>query len=126
MYRSVSTTSNRNQVVFCRCILFCKESFLSLVMRTQTLTVLPEYGFYEDHTTLVVILCTLQQWFPYQLFLFQCWGPCVILHWTIHTETCSHKRHTEGKTSRHTKFWYPCRTWVGWRCSSEDPYTPGL
>jgi hypothetical protein len=29
---------------------------------------------------LVVILCKLQQSFPYQLLLFQCWGPCGILH----------------------------------------------
>jgi hypothetical protein len=36
---------------------------------------------------LVVILCKLQQSFPYQLLLFQCWGPCGILHWTLHTET---------------------------------------
>jgi hypothetical protein len=36
---------------------------------------LPENGFHEDHTTLVVILCTLQQSFPYRLLLFQCWGP---------------------------------------------------
>ncbi len=48
----------------------------------------------------------LQQSFPYQLLLFQCWGPCVILHWTLNTETCSHKRHTEGKTPRHT--------WLAW------------
>ncbi len=80
----------------------------------------------SDHVTLVVILCTLQQSFPYQLLLFQCWGPCCILHWTIHTETWSHKRYTEGKTPKHSKFWYPCRDWLGWRCSSEDPYTPGL
>jgi hypothetical protein len=34
--------------------------------------------------------------------------------------------HTQGKTPRHVKFLYPCRDWFGWRCSSEDPYTPGL
>ncbi len=44
------------------------------------LSALPENGFYEDHVTLVVILFTLQQSFPYQLLIFQCWGPCDILH----------------------------------------------
>ncbi len=100
--------------------------FSSLTMETGFLSTLPENGFYEDHTTLVMILCTLKQSFPYQLLLSQCWGPCDILHLTIHTETCSRKRHTEGKTPRYVKFWYPCRDWLGLRWSSEDPYTPGL
>ncbi len=46
---------------------------------------LPENGFYEDHTMLIVILSTLWH------LLFQSW---------VH--------------------------WFGWRCSSDDPYTPGL
>ncbi len=54
---------------FCR--LPCESGFLPA---------LPENGFYEDHETLVVILCTLQQSFPYQLLLFQCLGPCGILN----------------------------------------------
>jgi hypothetical protein len=33
---------------------------------------------------------------------------------------------TQGKLWGHTKFWYPSRDWLGWRCSSEDPYTSGL
>ncbi len=33
---------------------------------------------------------------------------------------------TQGKLPGHTKFWYPSRDWLGWRCSSEDPYTSGL
>jgi hypothetical protein len=53
--------------VFCRAMRGC-------------LPALPENGSYEDHATLVVILCTLQQSFPYRLLLFQCWGPCGILH----------------------------------------------
>ncbi len=95
--RFADTFASANKV-FCRWP--CARGFLPA---------LPENGFYEDHTTLVVILCTLQQSFPCQLLLFQCWGPCGILHWTLHTETCSRKRHTEGKTPRHAKFWYPCR-----------------
>jgi hypothetical protein len=38
---------------------------------------------YQDSlhdTTLVVIVCTLQQSFPHQLLLSQRWGPCGILH----------------------------------------------
>ena len=66
------------------------------------LTVLPENGFYEDHTTLVVILCTLQQSFPYRFLLFQCWGPCGILHWTIHTENFPERKDTLGVRHRGT------------------------
>ena len=52
--------------------------------------------------------------------------PCDILHCTLHTETCSRKKLTQGKTPRHSKISYPCREWLELRCSSEDPYTPGL
>ena len=40
----------------------------------------------------------------------------------IHFVTINTLREVAG----HTKFWYPSRDWLGWRCSSEDPYTPGL
>jgi hypothetical protein len=73
---------------------------------------------------LVVILCTVRQSFPCQL-LFQCWDPYDILHWTFHDDTFCLNKHS-GKLWGHTKFWYPSRDWLGWRCSSEDPYTPGL
>ena len=33
---------------------------------------------------------------------------------------------TQGKLWGHSKFWYPSRDGLGWRCSSEDPYTSGL
>jgi hypothetical protein len=52
---------------------------LSLVMCPGFLPVLPRNVFYEDHTMLVVIFCTVRQSFPYQL-LFQCWDPYDILH----------------------------------------------
>jgi hypothetical protein len=89
------------------------------------LTSLPRNVFYQDHTTLVVILCTVRQSFPCQL-LFQCWDPYDILHWTFHTDTFCHNKHTQGKLPGHTKFWYPSGDWLGWRYSSEDPCTPGL
>ena len=57
--------------VFCR--LSCAHGFLPA---------LPKNAFNEDHTMLVVILCTVWQSFPCQLF-FQCWGPSDILHWTF-------------------------------------------
>jgi hypothetical protein len=52
---------------------------LSLVMCPGFLPPLPRNVFYEDHTMLVVILCTVRQSFPCQL-LFQCWDPYDILH----------------------------------------------
>ncbi len=52
-----NTTSNRNQVAFCRCIRFCKESIFVTGHARGFPSGLPENGFYEDHTTLVVILC---------------------------------------------------------------------
>ncbi len=38
MHRSVCTTSNRNQVAFCRCIRFWKQSFLSRHARMSVCT----------------------------------------------------------------------------------------
>ncbi len=61
-------TLHRHYLVFCRSS--CERGFL---------TTLPKNAFDEDHTMLVVILCTVRQSFPCQLF-FKCWGPCVILH----------------------------------------------
>ncbi len=69
--RSVCTTSNRHQISIYRCKHFLKESVLSLVI-CGFLSALPRNVFYEDHTMLVVILCTVRQSFPCQL-LFQCW-----------------------------------------------------
>ena len=56
------------------------KSFCHSPSGHRFLTALPRNGSDEDHTMLVVILCTLLQSFPYQLGLFQCWGPCGILH----------------------------------------------
>ncbi len=56
IHRSVWTTSNRNQVAFCRCIHFYKQSFFVTDHECGFLPTLPENGFYEDHTTLVVNL----------------------------------------------------------------------
>jgi hypothetical protein len=100
----------------CFCPSPCTHGFLSTLSTNV---------FYEDHTMLVVILCTVRQSFPYQLF-FSCWDPYSILYWTFHTDTFCHNKHTQGKLPGHTKFWYPSRDWLGWRWSSEDPYTPGL
>jgi hypothetical protein len=88
----VFPTSNRNQVVFYRWFTSPNKFFFPPSIRSGFLSTLPKNCFYEDHTTLVVILCTLQQFFPYKLLIFQCWCPCGILHWTIHTKTCSHKK----------------------------------
>jgi hypothetical protein len=33
---------------------------------------------------------------------------------------------TQGKFPGHNKFWYPSRDWLGWRWSSENPFTTGL
>ncbi len=100
----------------CFCLSPCSRGFLPA---------LPRNVFYEDRAMLVVILCTVRQSFPFQL-LFQCWDPYDILHWTFHTDTFCHNKHTQGKLPGHTKFWYPCRDWLGWTCSSEDPCTSGL
>ncbi len=94
--------------------LFVSDPDSLYVLYVPTLT---KNGFYEDHTMLIVTLCTLWQSFPYQ-FLFQCWGPCDIRPWptSCHTNTFCHKRHTHGKTPSHTKFSYPCHYWytLGW------------
>jgi hypothetical protein len=72
---------------------------------------------------LVVILCTVWQSFSW------CFSN-VGIHMTFYIEPFIPIHfasiNTQGKLWGHTKFWYPSRDWLGWRCSSEDPYTSGL
>ncbi len=71
----------------------------------------------------IVILYTLWQPFPCQLFLSKCWGPCDNRRKPPPTDTFFHKRHTQGKLSESVMSWNPCRVRFRWRCSSEDRYT---
>ncbi len=61
-------------------------------------SVLTENGFYSGHVMLIVILHTLRQPFPWQLF----------------------------KLLESVMSWSPCHVRFRWSCSSEDRYTPIL
>jgi hypothetical protein len=56
--------------------------------------------FYEDLSMLVMIQYTVWQSFLWQL-IFQCWDPCVILNWTIHSDTFCHNKHTQRSSWTH-------------------------
>ncbi len=94
----VSTQPPTNdRLCFCRFMRCCKQS-LSVTRHAR-----PDFClhfqrnfFYEDHSMLVMILCTVRKSFPCQL-LFQCWDPYDILHWTFHTDTFCLNKHTQGK-----------------------------
>ena len=68
----------------------------------------------HHHVMLNMILYTLWQSFPFK-FLFQCWGPCDILHCALQIDSFNRKKDTQGKFLLHTKLWYPCReSWLVW------------
>ncbi len=69
--------------------------FLSFDMHVRISVCTTKERFYEDHTMLEVILCTVWQSFPYQLF-FQCWDPYDFLHWIFHTDTVCHNKTHSG------------------------------
>ncbi len=56
----------------------------------------------------------------------KCWVPCDIWRKPLPTDTFFHKRDTEGKLPESDMSWSPCHVTLGWRCSSEDRYTPIL